>query len=253
MNCLTKPTRKIRPDDFELFQQIPGIAAVARDEDLRLFWCTETFYRVAGKVDCAEDMKGTMLEDVLPAHAAQERATLQRAVIESGVSNSHYQFSADARVLCTVFPLDEHAFGHRGIFAIVKDAPVNTRLCECHDIKVLSTPNLLRLGILSSRELEILHYVATGMSTHEIAELVCRADKTVEHHVNSIHGKLGTHSRAQLVRFASERGIQSFTAEEWTSIVRGARVIKGKARSGGEIEAKDATQREPVEKTRNRA
>lgn len=218
-----------------------------------MFWCTKTFYRVAGKVDSPEDMQGTMLEDVLPAHAAQERTVLQRGVMESGIANSHYQFSADARVLCTVFPLDEEAFGHKGIFAVIKDAPVNTRLCESHDIEVLSTPNLLQLGILSSRELEILHYVATGMSTHEIAELVCRADKTVEHHVNSIHGKLGTHSRAQLVRFASERGIQSFTAKEWTSIVRGARAVKSKGRSGGEIEAKDATRRESVSKAQDRA
>ncbi len=245
--------RKIRPDDFELFQQIPGIAAVARDEDLRLFWCTETFYKVAGKVDSVDDMKGTMLDDVLPTAAAQEREALQREVMASGVSNSHYQFSADARVLCTVFPLDEEAFGHRGIFAVVKDAPVNTRLCDCHDIEVLSTPNLLQLGVLSSRELEILHYVATGMSTHEIAELVCRADKTVEHHVNSIHGKLGTHSRAQLVRYASERGIQSFSAMEWTSIVRGARSVKTKARAGSDIEAKEMARQQTVVRAQERA
>ncbi len=244
--------RKIRPDDFELFQQIPGIAAVARDEDLRLFWCTETFYMVAGKIDSVEDMKGTLLEDVLPAAAAQEREVIQREVMESGVSNCHYQFSADARVLCTIFPLDEEAFGHRGIFAVVKDAPVNTRLCDCHDIEVLSTPNLLQLGVLSSRELEILHYVATGMSTHEIAELVCRADKTVEHHVNSIHGKLGTHSRAQLVRYASERGIQSFSAMEWTSIVRGARSVKTKARAGSDIEAKEMARQQTVVRAQER-
>lgn len=246
-------TRRIRPDDFEIFEQIPGIAAVARDEDLRLFWCTESFYNVAGKVDSVEDMMGTTLEDVLPANAAQERTIIQREVMESGVTKSHYQLSADARVLCTIFPLDEEAFGHRGIFAVVKDAPVNTRLCECHDIEVLSTPNLLQLGILSPRELEILHYVATGMSTHEIADLVCRADKTVEHHVNSIHGKLGTHSRAQLVRFASERGIQSFSAMEWTSIVRGARSVKTKSRSSGDIEAKGVAERDAIVRSRDRA
>ncbi len=194
-----------------------------------------------------------MLDDVLPTAAAQEREALQREVMASGVSNSHYQFSADARVLCTVFPLDEEAFGHRGIFAVVKDAPVNTRLCDCHDIEVLSTPNLLQLGVLSSRELEILHYVATGMSTHEIAELVCRADKTVEHHVNSIHGKLGTHSRAQLVRYASERGIQSFSAMEWTSIVRGARSVKTKARAGSDIEAKEMARQQTVVRAQERA
>jgi len=218
--------RVIRPDDFEIMAQIPGIAAVARDESLRLFWCTPSFYRVSGKVEFANDMMGTMLADVLPEAAAKERTEIHQRVMETGETLSHYQFSVDSRVMCTIFPLDEEAFGHRGIFAIVKDAPVYARLGEDREIPVLSTPNLFELNSLSFRELEVLHYVAIGMTTHAIAEKVCRADKTIEHHVNSIHGKLGTHSRAQLVRWASERGIQSFTDAEWDSIVRGAREVR---------------------------
>jgi DNA-binding CsgD family transcriptional regulator len=223
---MTKPTRLIRPEDFELFAQVPGIACVARDEDLRLFWCTPEFYRIPGKVELANDMLGTTLEDVLPLRAARERGEVARRVMETGVVVSHYQFSADSRVLSTIFPLDEKAFGHRGIFAMVKDAPVVERLEANRDIPVLSTPNLSALDSLSSRELEVLHYVAVGMTTHEIAEKLFRADKTIEHHVNSIHSKLGTHSRAQLVRWASERGIQTFSDDEWHSIVEGARMMR---------------------------
>ena len=85
---------------------------------------------------------------------------------------------------------------------------------------------MLRLTVLSFRELEVLHWVALGLSTGEIAERLCRANKTVEHHINSIHGKLSTHSRAQLVRFASERGIQAFSESEWASIVEGERSLR---------------------------
>ncbi len=223
---MTSLTRAIRPDDFEIFAQVPGIACVARDEDLRLFWCTPEFYRIPGKVELADDMIGTTLEEVLPIRAAREREEIARRVMETGVSVSHYQFSADSRVLATIFPLDEEAFGHRGIFAIVKDAPVHERLEADRDIPVLITPNLTALGSLSLRELEVLHYIAVGMTTREIAEKLFRAEKTIEHHVNSIHSKLDTHSRAQLVRWASERGIQTFSDEEWSSIVEGARLMQ---------------------------
>ncbi len=230
---MTRTTRTIRPDDFEIFAQVPGVSCVARDEELRLFWCTPEFYRIPGKVELADDMIGTTLEDVLPIRAARERGDIARLVMETGVAVSHYQFSADSRVLATIFPLDEEAFGHRGIFAIVKDAPVHERL-ELHpDIPVLSTPNLSALESLSSRELEVLHYVAVGMTTREIAEKLFRAEKTIEHHVNSIHGKLDTHSRAQLVRWASERGIQTFSDDEWSSIVEGARLIQREQQSLG--------------------
>ncbi len=212
----------IRPDDFEVFAQVPGIACVARDEELRLFWCSPSFYRIAGKVEHANQMIGTTLSDVLPPSAAQERGKVQRRVIETGEVTSHYQFSADSRVMCTIFPLDEAAFGHRGIFAVMKDSPVDERLGLDRELPVLSTPNLYELNALSPRELEVLHHVAVGLATQEIAEKLFRAHKTVEHHINSIHSKLGTHSRAQLVRWTTERGIQSFSTEEWMSILEGA-------------------------------
>jgi len=221
--------RAIRPDDFELFAQIPGIAAVARDEDLRLFWSSPLCKLVPGKGGVPVELMGTLLEDVITEVAADERNVVHRRVMETGQAESHYRLSLGARVLCTVYPLDEEAFGHRGIFAVVMDAPTSSRLLGDREVPVLSTPNLHELSSLSSRELEVLYFVAMGLYTHEIAERISRADKTVEHHINALHGKLGTHSRAQLVRFASERGIHSFSEGEWASIVAGARLVRKEA------------------------
>lgn len=232
-------SRPIRPDDFDLIAQIPEISGVARDEDTRMFWCTKLFIQWAREMRPVERMVGSTLHDALPLVAARERAEVQRRVIETGRCSHHYQLSRDRRMLVSVFPLDEKAFGHRGVLGLVKDAPFRLDTPASKAIPVLSTPNLYRLSSLSMREFEILHYVATGISTREIAALVCRANKTIEHHVNSIHSKLGTHSRAQLVRFASERGIQAFTAEEWASIVRGVRSVKNSEPAAGEIELKD--------------
>jgi len=232
-------SRAIRPDDFEVITQIPGIAAVARDEELRLFWCSPSCKWVPGEGGAEVVLMGTVVEDVISDDAANERNVVHRRVMETGRAESHFRLSLGARVLCTVFPLDEGLFGHKGIFAVSVDAPTNTRLIAEGKVPILSTPNLHVLSPLSARELEVLYFVALGMSTMEIAQKICRANKTIEHHVNSIHGKLGTHSRGQLVRFASERGIQSFSEEEWASIVEGSRRIRKRTkRKGSEIEGK---------------
>lgn len=228
---MTHKPRSIRPDDLEIIEQIPGIIGVARDADLKLFWCTSGFYRILDAVKESQDLKGSTLQDILTPSAAIEREKIQRQVIETGEVISHYQISADTRVLCTIFPLDEQAFGHAGVIAIIKDAPIDARLCHDSDIPVLASPNLAQLNALSSRELEILHYIAKGMSTNDIASTLNRSSKTIEKQVNSIHTKLDTHSRAELVRYATERGIQSFTDEDWSAIVEGAKLMRRERRA----------------------
>lgn len=226
LNTSRKNTIKVLPRDLEFINLVPGLVGVARDEDLKLFWCTQWFSK---RIE--ENLKGTpiigsTLRDFLPETAAREREEINEHVIRTGEVNSHYQFSADMRVLSTIFPLDEEAFGHKGVLAVIKDAPVNVRLNTDEEIRVLSSPHLGKLGALSQRELEVLHYLAKGIKTSRIAEDLHRAVKTVENHINSIHTKLGTTSRAELVRYTSERGIQSFTDEEWMNIVRGARLAR---------------------------
>jgi len=223
--------RAIRPDDLQIIEQIPGIIGVARDADLRLFWCTRGFYRVLDAAKDTDELQGSTLSDILTPTAARERESLHRQVIETGKVVSHYQLSADSRVMCTIFPLDKDAFGHDGILAIIKDGPADSRLDTEADIPVLSSPNLAQLNALSSRELEILHHIAKGLSTNDIASNLNRSNKTVEKQVNSIHTKLGTHSRAELVRYATERGIQAFTDLDWSAIVEGAKVMRRERRA----------------------
>lgn len=60
---------------------------------------------------------------------------------------------------------------------------------------------------LTERETEILTYVATGMGYKDIAATLFLSHRTVQNHVQNILGKLQMHNRAELVRFALERGI----------------------------------------------
>lgn len=220
------PSRGIRPDDFRVFAQIPGVLGVARDADLRVIWCTDSYCKIAGNEMTIEDMLGTTVEDIVPAEAAVDRVRVHREVMESGEVRSHFRLMNDTRVISTVFPLDEQAFGHKGVFVLVQDASVHAKFLAGYDIPIITSSNLNKLEPLTARELEVLHLVASGLSTREIAKRLHRAGKTIEHHINSIHSKLGTKSRAQLVRWASERGIQSFTDEEWGELVSGVQRLR---------------------------
>ncbi len=218
--------RVIRPEDFSLIEQIPEISGVARDEHGRIIWHTALFEQYARELRPVGKMLGRTLHQAIPEPAADERVAVYREVMENVEIRNFYQLSRDYRELVTVFPLDEDAFGHQGIMGLVKVSPHPLQSSVFTHIPVLSTPNLAKLDALSVRELEVLHYIAIGMSTHEIAQEISRADKTVEHHINSIHSKLGTTSRPQLVSWASERGIQSFTSHEWGLIVKGAQIVR---------------------------
>jgi DNA-binding CsgD family transcriptional regulator len=58
---------------------------------------------------------------------------------------------------------------------------------------------------LTSREVEILACLAEGMSNHEIAHKLLRSQRTIEHHVSAVLGKLNAASRLDVVlRLRSE-------------------------------------------------
>jgi DNA-binding NarL/FixJ family response regulator len=62
-------------------------------------------------------------------------------------------------------------------------------------------------GGLTSREREVVAFVAQGKSNREIAESLIVGERTVEAHVSNILSKLGFASRAQIAAWAVERGL----------------------------------------------
>ncbi len=60
---------------------------------------------------------------------------------------------------------------------------------------------------LSEREVEVLRWVATGMSNAQVAERLYLSPRTVEAHLHRIYRKLDVPSRAAAVHFAVARGL----------------------------------------------
>lgn len=64
-----------------------------------------------------------------------------------------------------------------------------------------------RVSTLSERELEVIQYVARGLSVKGIAEIMHISAKTVDNHKSNIMSKLDIHDRVELARFAMREGI----------------------------------------------
>jgi DNA-binding NarL/FixJ family response regulator len=61
---------------------------------------------------------------------------------------------------------------------------------------------------LTERETEILRLVATGLTYPQIASRLTLSPRTVQNHVQNTLSKLQLHNKAQLVRYALERGVE---------------------------------------------
>lgn len=60
---------------------------------------------------------------------------------------------------------------------------------------------------LTARELDVLKYITQGYTNKQISEELMISTRTVEGHRASMLEKLNLHSRAELVRYAKQRGI----------------------------------------------
>jgi two-component system response regulator NreC len=122
-----------------------------------------------------------------------------RQLLRAGASGYVLKKSADADVISAI-----HA-AHRG--EVFLDPSLAGTLVD----EVLWPPGRGRprdaYETLSDREREVLKWVARGHTNQEIAEKLFLSVKTIETHRARLAEKLGLRGRAELVRFALERGL----------------------------------------------
>jgi DNA-binding NarL/FixJ family response regulator len=85
-------------------------------------------------------------------------------------------------------------------------APLSERAIEVYMQKAQET-TVDPYEKLTNREREVLHLVAEGHSSTEIAERLSISSRTVETHRANMMRKLDLHSQTDLIRYALKRGI----------------------------------------------
>jgi DNA-binding NarL/FixJ family response regulator len=84
--------------------------------------------------------------------------------------------------------------------------PLSERALELYAQRVKSVPDD-PYELLTTREREVLHLVAEGRTSAEIASQLFISPRTAEGHRANLMRKLGLQNHAELVRFALKRGI----------------------------------------------
>jgi DNA-binding NarL/FixJ family response regulator len=84
---------------------------------------------------------------------------------------------------------------------------VQARLTVDEANVTLAKPGDTRASTLTPRELEVLRYLARGMSKKEIAQTMHLSVKTVDTHSGNLMNKLDIHDRVELARFAIREGL----------------------------------------------
>jgi len=84
---------------------------------------------------------------------------------------------------------------------------IRDRLVQDHTGRRLSGGSATRLSLLSPREMEVLSYIATGLSKKEAAQTMHLSVKTIENHTAKLMQKLEIHDRVDLARYAIREGL----------------------------------------------
>ncbi len=209
----------IKQECLQLLESFEISACVLRDEHFTLLWCNEAYARLCKK--SKQELVGTRLSDLVSDECAAEREHAMQKVLDSNQMLTAIQFGSGERQLCAFFPIDEQEFGHRGTLAMIQPTPSSEALQPRNIDMLLQTPCLSNLSNLSTAEMRVLHHIARGLSTKDIANELHRSERTIENHIGSIHNKLNTNSRAQLVKYAVDRGLHGFPADHWEHIITG--------------------------------
>jgi DNA-binding CsgD family transcriptional regulator len=194
------------------------VLAIGRDQNLCVFWVNGLQEQLSGMKP--EEYLGRSLESMMPRSVAEERRRTLEAVLEDNQPRTIYMLAGETRMLVRLLPIDAGAFGHKGVMALMCQAPLG----HDPDAQTIAAPRTMSNSVLRSlsrRELEVLHLVARGHTTAEIAASLHRTEKAINHHLSGLHRAFHTSTRTELMQEAIKRGIGTFTPDEWLRIGRG--------------------------------
>ena len=176
MHARSKQTPKVTPEMLGLLEWLSGSGWILRNEDFVAIWCNEA-YAAIGNLK-PEDVVGTKLADYIGDDAAKDRERSYSVAIEENRPVTNIQFTGDDRMLSMIFPIDEEAFGHKGVLCMIQEAPRGDNLKLEAIETVVQSPVFVQLAALSTAELRVLYYLARGNSTQQISENRPKPSKT---------------------------------------------------------------------------
>ena len=142
----------------------------------------------------ASDVRDLLPQVKTPTLVLHPRQVLQPRPEESMNLAAHIP---NARFMATdgAMQLGDPSQGLAAIDAFLDDVPQGGQPVAADSRDAMPVP-------LSSREIEVLRLLASGVSSREIAESLTLSVRTVERHIGNIYFKTNTHGRVQATAYA---------------------------------------------------
>jgi two-component system response regulator NreC len=147
-------------------------------------------------IEVTRRLKHTIPESRVLIMTMHEETGLLREALRAGASGYIVKRAVESELIIAIQAVRRgelyvHPALTRGLFEELQPHPAPIRHAEA----------------LSPREVDVLRLIAEGYTNRQIAAALTLSVRTVESHRASIMDKLGLHSRADLARYAAERGL----------------------------------------------
>lgn len=150
-------------------------------------------------IDATREIKRLRPETAIVALTIHEDEEYFFKMLEAGASGYVPKRAAPEELLTAI-----RAAAKNEVYLFPSLAKLLVRDFLAHDVPAKTEP---LLDGLTSREQEVLGYLAEGSTNDEIADLLGISPKTVARHRENLMSKLGLHSRTELVKYAIRKGI----------------------------------------------
>lgn len=191
----------------------PGTGIAVLDaEGTILFLNQQTSTIYFGGKKTIEELVGRRLGDFFPESWTKERLALLDDVERTGENRMLRTIWLGYQVISCVHGLASSTPGRRfDKFLVIarrcRGEVFNATGAKAEQFIESKVASLGPLDALSDRELEVLAFLAQGLSAKEIAAKIHRSVRTVEGHRLSVGRKLKTDDRVQLARIAKRAGL----------------------------------------------
>lgn len=192
-------------DAWRALTELTGCAVAVFEALGKIRWVNEEAARVAGAP--RERIMGRRIGDVLDAEVELSIAEWTRGLGEGRMSASRGHLFGGVPYRTTMMALG----GGAGLYLSVSRREVEGITLEEWRRQASRGSGLVlgHLRELTPRELEVLAMLGEGRTGPEMASLLKRSIRTIENHCLTLHRKLGTGSRAELVKLAREAGLKA--------------------------------------------
>ncbi len=151
-------------------------------------------------IDAAREIKRRYPETFIVALTIHEDEEYFFKMLEAGANGYVPKKAAPAELITAI-----RAAANNEVYLYPSLAKLLVRDFLTHETQVKEQPS--SLDGLTTREQEVLAYLADGAGNDEIAEVLNISPKTVARHRENIMSKLNLHTRTELVKYAIRKGI----------------------------------------------